>query len=64
MNEWTDWGLPPADPSPSHSLSQAKPQLLRLSEAPVLSLGMNELTSSLRPVKLITQGGFAQYLEV
>lgn len=57
-------GCPPSSPSPSNRLSQAKPQPLRLREAPVLSLGMNELTSSLRPVKLITQGGFAQHLEV
>ena len=48
-------------PSPGHRLSPARPQLLRLRETLVLHLSMGELMSSLKPVKLITQGGFAQY---
>ena len=50
-------------PSPGHRLSQAKPQLLRLREVLVLHLstGTGELISSLKPVKLITQWGFAPY---
>lgn len=56
--------VPHPSPSPSHSLSQAKPQLLKQREALVLPLGMGELMPSLRPVRLVNQKGFAQYLEV
>lgn len=48
---------PPLSPSLQPQLSEAKPQMLRLREAPVPQLGTGELISSLRPVKPITQWG-------
>ena len=63
MNGFIAAPLPTCHPSPSlgRRLSPARPQLLRLREILVLHLSTGELMSSLKPVKLITQGGFAQY---
>lgn len=44
----------PIWPLPQSQAVTGRAQLLRLREAPALPLGMDELISSLRPVRLIT----------